>query len=65
MFTNATTAEESTELSPITALEVETENDDDRPDDCDCLPTFDDLPCWGCYRDGFRSPNPNVDDEGK
>ena len=34
-----------------------------RPADCDCLPTFDDLPCWACYRDGFRSPNPDVDDE--
>lgn len=33
---------------------------DRRPMDCDCLPTFDDLPCWPCYRKGFRLPNPNA-----
>lgn len=33
---------------------------DRRPMDCDCLPTFEDLPCWPCYRDGFRMPNPNA-----
>ncbi|MFC7009369.1 SWIM zinc finger family protein [Halalkalicoccus salilacus] len=32
-----------------------------RPVDCDCLPTFEDLPCWPCYREGFRTPNPNLD----
>lgn len=31
---------------------------DRRPADCDCLPTFDDLPCWPCYREGFWVPNP-------
>ncbi|WP_245634245.1 SWIM zinc finger family protein [Halalkalicoccus paucihalophilus] len=25
---------------------------EDRPSDCDCIPTFEDLPCWPCYRDG-------------
>lgn len=35
---------------------------DERPEDCDCLPTFDDLPCWPCYRDGFRSPNPDTEE---
>lgn len=32
--------------------------EDRRPADCDCLPTFTDLPCWPCYRDGFQVPNP-------
>ncbi len=36
------------------------DGDTDRPADCDCLPTFDELPCWPCYRDGFRSPNPDA-----
>jgi hypothetical protein len=34
--------------------------EDRRPADCDCLPTFNDLPCWPCYRDGFRVPNPDA-----
>jgi hypothetical protein len=29
---------------------------DERPDDCDCSPRFEDLPCWPCYRDGFQTP---------
>ena len=29
----------------------------ERPADCDCLPTFEDLPCWPCYREEFRTPN--------
>jgi hypothetical protein len=34
--------------------------DANRPDDCDCAPVLADggLPCWPCYRAGFRSPNP-------
>ena len=42
---------------------------DDRPDDCDCALCMIDegLPCWPCYRDGFREPNrailEEVDDE--
>jgi len=31
-------------------------DDDGRPDECDCLPSFDELPCWPCYRDGFDDP---------
>ncbi|MFC7009903.1 SWIM zinc finger family protein [Halalkalicoccus salilacus] len=31
-----------------------------RPADCDCLPTFEELPCWPCYRDGFHTPNPEA-----
>ena len=34
---------------------------DSRPGDCDCSPRFDDLPCWPCYRDGFETPNPDVE----
>jgi hypothetical protein len=41
----------------------EQDPDDNRPDDCDCSPLFDDLPCWPCYRDGFEEPNPDADDE--
>ena len=33
---------------------------DERPDDCDCSPLFEDLPCWPCYRDGFKDPNPDA-----
>ena len=31
-----------------------------RPDDCDCLATFEGLPCWPCYRDNFETPNPEA-----
>jgi hypothetical protein len=37
----------------------DTDTDDDgRPADCDCGGVLTDLPCWPCYRDGFRSPAP-------
>jgi hypothetical protein len=39
------------------------DRDDGRPEDCDCLPTFDDLPCFACYQAGYSDPNPSVDDE--
>lgn len=39
------------------------DRDDDRPDECDCLPTFEDLPCFACYQVGFTTPNPSVDEE--
>lgn len=34
------------------------ENDDGRPDECDCgdWNADADLPCWPCYRDGFEKP---------
>lgn len=34
------------------------DRDDDRPGDCDCGDWNNglDLPCWPCYRDGFRLP---------
>lgn len=34
--------------------------DKGRPADCDCHATFEELPCWPCYRDGFETPNPEV-----
>ena len=36
------------------------DRDDDRHDECDCSPLFEDLPCWPCYRDGFEEPNSNA-----
>ncbi len=41
------------------------ENDDSRPDDCDCgdWNADADLPCWPCYRDGFDAPNPSAGEE--
>lgn len=38
---------------------------ENRPSGCDCIPAFEDLPCWPCYRDGFRTPNSNVEAETK
>jgi hypothetical protein len=29
---------------------------DGRLDECDCLPTFEDLPCFACYQAGFMDP---------
>ena len=39
---------------------------EDRPDNCECRPTWgaDDLPCWPCYRDGFDAPNGSSEDDG-
>lgn len=40
------------------------ESDDTRPDGCDCEPWMavleDPIPCWECYREGFRAPNPDA-----
>jgi hypothetical protein len=43
--------------------EIIEERDDARPDGCDCLPTFEDLPCFACYQAGFEKPNPNAREE--
>jgi hypothetical protein len=48
----------------LTVEEETTAESTERPDDCDCAPTFEDLPCWPCYRDGFEEPNPNVEENG-
>lgn len=34
--------------------------DDRRPANCGCLASFEDLPCWPCYRNGFETPKPNA-----
>ena len=31
-----------------------------RPDDCECLRAFHDLPCFACFNAGFETPNPEV-----
>jgi hypothetical protein len=36
---------------------------DERPEDCNCTPFSEMLPCWPCYRDGFEEPNPNVGED--
>lgn len=38
-------------------------DEDDRPDDCQCWDPDGELPCWPCYREGFRTQNPNADTE--
>lgn len=35
----------------------------ERPEDCDCLSTMEGLGCWPCYRDGFEEPNPDLADD--
>ena len=45
----------------VTVQEGESDDSDERPNDCDCAPTFEDLPCWPCYRDGFEEPNPDAE----
>jgi len=57
----AASAEPTAKADGGVAVETEGNNHDDgRPDDCDCSPLFEELPCWPCYRDGFEKPNPNV-----
>jgi hypothetical protein len=49
----------------IETEEPDTESTDkgrERPTNCDCHPTFEDLACWPCYHDGFETPNPEVTD---
>jgi len=55
MSTNEPTTQEGTD--------TELTDFDARPADCDCLPSFEGLCCFPCYRDGFREPNPNVAEE--
>lgn len=47
----------------VTVEAGEADHSDERPDDCDCSPLFEELPCWPCYRDGFEEPNPNVGED--
>jgi hypothetical protein len=45
----------------LTVEKEEADHSDERPDDCDCIPSMEDLPCWPCYRDGFEEPNPHAE----
>jgi hypothetical protein len=47
----------------VAVEEVESEHSDERPDDCDCSPLFEDLYSRICYRNGFERPNPNVEED--
>jgi len=40
-------------VTDATTHDTETQT---RPDDCQCSPSFEELPCWPCYRDGFETP---------
>ena len=58
----AVSAEPTVKADGGVTVEADTTDDaDDRPDDCDCTPLMDDLPCWPCYREGFEYP---VNSEG-
>ena len=46
-----------------TTLETFDGGVESRPSECECLEAFHDLPCWICWKNGFRSPNPEVDDD--
>lgn len=48
---------------PATREAVQEQSEDARPTDCDCLPTFEGLSCWPCYREGFLLPNPDATTE--
>ena len=47
----------------VTVEPEEPNHSNERPDDCDCSPLFEELPCWPCYRDGFKEPNPHVEED--
>jgi len=40
----------------------EEKQDTKRPDDCGCWNPDGDLPCWPCYQEGFKTPNPEADE---
>lgn len=40
-----------------------TDTTDDRPDNCNCVPDAD-LPCWACYRQGYKTANPDAEPTG-
>lgn len=48
----------------VVAPDTQGESDQDtRPEDCECLPSFEDLPCWPCYREEHTTPNPHAEEE--
>jgi hypothetical protein len=49
----------ATSMRPEGGVTAEPEGKDysvERPTDCDCSPLLEDIPCWPCYRDGFKKP---------
>jgi hypothetical protein len=46
----------------VTVEEEEADRSDKRPEDCDCSPLFEEVPCWPCYRDSFEKPNPSLEE---
>lgn len=36
------------------------DSEDGRPEDCQCWDPDNELPCWPCYREGFRDANPEA-----
>ena len=59
----AVNAEPTVKADGGVTVGAESEHSDERPDDCDCSPFFEELPCWPCCRDGFEEPNPNVGED--
>jgi hypothetical protein len=49
----------------VITTDEDTDDTDERPDDCGCWDPKQGLPCWPCWRDEFRQPNPSAtrDDE--
>ena len=45
----------------VTIKEGESAHSDERPDNCDCSPLFEELPCWPCYGNGFEEPSPHAE----
>ena len=46
----------------MTIKQGESDHSDERPDDCDCSPLFEELPCWLCYRDSSEEPTEESDE---
>jgi hypothetical protein len=44
----------------VTVEGDESDHSDQRPDECNCTPFSEELPCWACYRDGLEEPNPHI-----
>jgi len=42
----------------VTVEEAESDHSDQRPEDCDCTPLMEVLPCWPCYADALEAPHP-------
>ncbi|WP_332101220.1 SWIM zinc finger family protein [Halalkalicoccus salilacus] len=47
---------------PMAYQDAQEQREDTRPADCECLPVFEGLPCWPCYREGFLLSNPTAEE---